>query len=337
MEKYDVVIVGAGPGGLKAAETLAKFGKKVLVLEKNSVVGPKVCAGGLTTKDENLIDKSLIQRSFNSIIVRSNYQNIIIKDKKPFVYTTNRKDLGQWQLKRAEKAGAEVRINSNVIRINENSVFVNGNKISFNYLIGADGSNSIVRKYVGLKSEKIIMAMQYIIEENFKDMELIVDVEKFSLGYAWIFPYSGYASIGCGTELRHMKTSLFKENFHKWLERRKINYKNAKFEAFLINYDFRGFEFKNKFLIGDAAGFTSGLTGEGIYSAMLSGEEIAIKIINKNYSYEKLKEYLKLKSLHEKILRFLEKHKKIAKINQEIGVFLLRNNIIAKKAIKLIA
>lgn len=33
MTKYDVVIVGAGNGGLSAATYLAKEGKKVLVIE----------------------------------------------------------------------------------------------------------------------------------------------------------------------------------------------------------------------------------------------------------------------------------------------------------------
>ncbi|MBS3102180.1 NAD(P)/FAD-dependent oxidoreductase [Candidatus Woesearchaeota archaeon] len=336
VEKYDVAVVGAGPGGLKAAETLAKNGKKVIVLEKNSIVGPKVCAGGLTTKDESLIDKSIIQRSFDSVVVRSKRQSIVIRDKKPFVYTTSRKDFGQWQLKQAEKAGAEVRVNSNVTKLKENSVFADGNEIAFDCLIGADGSNSIVRKFLGLGNEKTHMAIQYIIRGRFNDMEIIFDADKFGYGYAWVFPYKNYASIGCGMDLRHMKTSVLKQNFHRWLDERKIDYAGARFEAFLINYDFRGFEFGNKFLIGDAAGFTSGLSGEGIYSAMLSGDEVAKKIINNDYDCEKLNGYLKIKNLHEKILGFMERHRKMLKINQEIGIFLLRSDFIAKKAISLV-
>lgn len=42
---YDVIIVGAGPSGLSAAKILAQNNKKVLVLEKNSIIGPKVCGG----------------------------------------------------------------------------------------------------------------------------------------------------------------------------------------------------------------------------------------------------------------------------------------------------
>ena len=39
MDKYDVIVVGAGISGLLAALTLSKHGKKVLVLEKTEHVG----------------------------------------------------------------------------------------------------------------------------------------------------------------------------------------------------------------------------------------------------------------------------------------------------------
>jgi len=71
MENYEIVIVGAGPAGLKCAEILAKNNKKVLVLEKNKIIGDKVCAGGLTLRDLELgIPDKIIQRKFKKIIKR---------------------------------------------------------------------------------------------------------------------------------------------------------------------------------------------------------------------------------------------------------------------------
>ena len=39
MPDYDVIVVGGGISGLLSALTLSKHGKKVLVLEKDSIVG----------------------------------------------------------------------------------------------------------------------------------------------------------------------------------------------------------------------------------------------------------------------------------------------------------
>ena len=39
MAKWDVIVIGAGNGGLSSAVTFAKEGKKVLILEKHNVPG----------------------------------------------------------------------------------------------------------------------------------------------------------------------------------------------------------------------------------------------------------------------------------------------------------
>ncbi|MDY6972321.1 MAG: NAD(P)/FAD-dependent oxidoreductase, partial [Thermodesulfobacteriota bacterium] len=50
-ESYDVIIIGAGPGGLSCAGELVKSNKSVLLLEKNNIIGPKICAGGIRESD----------------------------------------------------------------------------------------------------------------------------------------------------------------------------------------------------------------------------------------------------------------------------------------------
>jgi len=41
-EKYDLLVIGAGPSGMMAAGTTAENGKKVLILEKNAELGKKL-------------------------------------------------------------------------------------------------------------------------------------------------------------------------------------------------------------------------------------------------------------------------------------------------------
>ncbi|THB67494.1 MAG: FAD-dependent oxidoreductase, partial [Spirochaetaceae bacterium] len=44
--EYDVIVLGAGPAGLMAAGFAAEAGASVLVLEKNSEPGRKLCVTG---------------------------------------------------------------------------------------------------------------------------------------------------------------------------------------------------------------------------------------------------------------------------------------------------
>ena len=55
MDAVEVLIVGAGPAGLRAAQVLAAAGSDVLVAEKHEEIGPKTCAGGLTRKSVDLL------------------------------------------------------------------------------------------------------------------------------------------------------------------------------------------------------------------------------------------------------------------------------------------
>ena len=107
-KKYDAIIIGAGPAGLKCAETLAKKKKQVLVLEKNKQIGYKVCAGGLTLKGINLIPKKILQRKFKKLKIHTPIQSTDLIYKKPIIATLNRTDLHKFLAKQAIKKKMKV-------------------------------------------------------------------------------------------------------------------------------------------------------------------------------------------------------------------------------------
>jgi geranylgeranyl reductase len=285
--KYDVIIIGAGPAGLKAAEILAKNKKSVLVLEKNKGIGRKVCAGGITEHDLEYIPKGLASRKFDYFFMSLENKSKIKVNYR--LYTIERESLGKYQYNLAKKAGAEVKTDCFVSEIRKNSVIADGKEYFFNYLIGADGSNSIVKKYLKLKSKIICLAIQYKIKKQAKDIEMIYNPKKYGLWYVWSFPHKNCTRIGIADSLNSGKISLLRKKLDCFIKNNSINLKEAEFEACLTNADYQGYKFGNIFLAGDAAGLANPFTGEGIYSALLSGEEIAKKIINPACNCERLR------------------------------------------------
>ena len=310
MENYEVIIVGAGPAGLKCAEVLSKANIKTLILEKKEKIGPKICAGGITRKFFRIFPdfpNNLLDFSTSKAFLHSPKNTHAIQTEIPFVFTINREKLGQWQLERLKKEMVTIKTNTKVIKIEPYKVVASDNQqFGFKYLVGADGATSNVRRHLKLKSTKKVITLHYKIPSTTKNkLEVFMDDRFFNIGYAWKFPHKKYISTGCGADTRKFSSAKLKRNFHKWLANKSIDLSNATYESAPILFDYRGYKFENIFLAGEAAGFTSGLTGEGIYPALVSGEEIAKLIINPEYIPNEIKDLLHYKKIQEKFLTLL--------------------------------
>jgi geranylgeranyl reductase len=249
----------------------------------------------------DIIPKNIIDAEFNYLVLHTAKGTCNVDLGSHPVFMASREKLGQWMAKEAQKAGAEIRTECRVRDIKEDHVLANGGQIGYDYLIGADGSNSIVRRSLNIPVKKTLTAVQYLSRTPRRDLEVFLDNFKNILKYGWIFPHSAYTSIGMGGWTKH--AAKLRRGLDELCD--KLSTEKTRLEAAHINFDYRGFAFGNRFLVGDAAGFASGLTGEGIYQAILSGEEVARGILNKNYRYLWIKHLLKIKNSHESLLRIL--------------------------------
>ena len=338
MEEFEVIIIGAGPAGLKCAEILGASGRSVLVLEKNKVVGPKVCAGGLTKKTFEYLNlpDSLIEFRSASVWLHLENKKIRLTEKDDFIYTVDREKVGQWQAAKL-RAYPNVRVETGafVSEIGADYVQVGERKIAYRFLVGADGSSSVVRKYLGLSAKGIGVGLQYLIpNNNFQDLELFFRSEFFGPWYAWIFPHREYVSVGCGADPKYLPTKNLVANFQAWLEEKKIDVSGNRLEAAAINTDYRGHRFGNIFLAGDAAGLASGLTGEGIYQALVSGEEVARTIIDPKFTAPKIQEVLRDQKKHQRALWLLIRAGRFQPVVFWVGRLLLKNRHFREKIIK---
>ncbi len=329
-EKNDVVIIGAGPAGLETAKILAAAGKKVIVLEKSRFLGHKLCANGLTRKDlrDFPVPASIIEKEYASIQLSYGKKTVPLELDEPWLWTMNRQRFAQWQLKKAQEAGATVRLATSVVQIGKNYLkLTDGKRIDFQDLVGADGSNSLVRRFLKLKTQKIGVALQYHIpSQAARPLEVFCDLKNFGPHYAWIFPHEGYLAVGTGADSTFIPLDRLRQNFQKWCGQRGIDFEHYTLHAHPINYDYRGMVFDHIFLVGDAAGLASGLTGEGIYPALVSAGEVARKILDPGYKMEKIDQLLATKYLGEKILRYYAKSRAITALLFSLGFFWLRIN-----------
>jgi len=54
--RFDVIVIGAGPAGSTAADLLAKKGFKVLILDKKAFPRDKLCGGLITWKTVKVLE-----------------------------------------------------------------------------------------------------------------------------------------------------------------------------------------------------------------------------------------------------------------------------------------
>lgn len=337
MKNFHTVIVGGGPGGLACATLLARQGKEVLVLERNSAIGPKVCAGGIPSLAMDLaFPEPLWERSFTRQHISSNWQQTTLQNATPIIRTIDRGRLGRWMAERAQAEGVSIKTSALVLEIAEDRVRIRGGEeFGFCFLVGADGSSSLVRRQLGIPTEKMGVGINYQVPGNFPEMQWYLDTDLFGNGYAWIFPHQDTASIGVYARRSTSKPGILLNSLHQWAARRNLELKSRQPQAALINSDFRGWRFNNRFLIGDAAGLASGLTGEGIYSAIVSGEETARTILDAGYESEKMARIIKKHRQHARILELASGGKLAGKLVLETMIFCLRTGLIPSRALEM--
>lgn len=326
---YKVIVIGAGPGGLACASLLAEQGVRVLVLERSSHIGRKICAGGVTWSGlAQHLPEGLVEKHFKNQHIRTGSREIVISSPEPIISTVNRVKLGRWMASKAIQAGATLLTGTYVKAITEKEVITESERFSYEFLVGADGSNSLVRRYLKIPMEKIGSGVQYQIQGNFEEMVWHLEPDRFATGYAWIFPHKGIASVGAYANRADMPPHILKEKLHQWMAFYGIKTSGLKAEAANINFDYRGYRFDNKFLIGDAAGLASGLTGEGIYSAVCSGQAAARTILNPCHKDTELLNLIKKHRKHSHLLGMCGINRQFSKIILKTLVSALKMKIL---------
>ncbi|MEM9953262.1 MAG: geranylgeranyl diphosphate reductase [Chloroflexota bacterium] len=316
-----ILVVGASVGGSTAANTLAKAGIPVILLERD-LSWVKPCGGALppVAFTEFDIPQSLISRKVHKALIHSPSERLAeievvgLQDgRDEFVAMACREDLDPWLRNRAVQNGAQL-IEGKLV-----DLAIDADGVSATYkpkdsnekvcirveaVIGADGAYSTTAKLLGLERIPMCVAIQERIALPDAQMERWHDTADLYLGqstspdlYAWAFPKSDHVAVGCGVgpgKTKNMRGYLnnLKDRIKDQLEGGEILMEEA--HALPI-HPRKQIAFDRVMLVGDAAGLVVGTSGEGIYWAMKSAHIAALTLIETlpDTSFRALKQYQK--------------------------------------------
>ena len=152
----DVLILGGGPAGLASAIALRQKGIDCLVVEAMGPAIDKGCAEGLMPDALSSLRKLGLNiteqqgHPFRGIRFNNHQHHVHADFPNGTGIGVRRTKLHGLIADRAREAGVSVSWSSRARLLDSRSALVNGKKISFRYLVGADGQASGVRRWAGL-------------------------------------------------------------------------------------------------------------------------------------------------------------------------------------------
>jgi flavin-dependent dehydrogenase len=157
----DVIVVGAGPAGIAAAIAASAKGLRSVVVEAQTPPIDKPCGEGLlphgvaALRDLGIHLNSDIAVPFLGIRFADEDSSACAKFAGGLGFGMRRIRLHQLLLERASQAGVSFLWGTRVTNIEPNHVIAGGNRIRYEWLVGADGQHSRVRKWANLDFRRL--------------------------------------------------------------------------------------------------------------------------------------------------------------------------------------
>jgi len=159
-------------------------------------------------------------------------------------------------------------------------------------------------------------------------MEWHLHTGRFGYGYGWIFPHTEVVSIGAYGDVNNLPAPVLKQRLLAWAREQRLDLNPETIRAGLVNFDYRGTRFDRTWLVGDAAGLASGLTGEGIYPALVSGQAVARMILDPDYPATELAGLVRKQRQHRQMVALAGKNRHLCRLLMEAIALLLRLKIV---------
>jgi geranylgeranyl reductase family protein len=289
MSDFHVAIVGGGPAGAWTAFQLARAGARVAIVD-GSHPREKPCGGGLSARALHLLRPlpEALGRSGNTI-TSSRFSDGAQRADVPLAYpgretpaliVSSRRLFDRSLLDAACSAGAEL-VPERVTTIERTAagwtLRAGGRPIETEWLIGADGANSLVRRTVAqpFPRDALSIASGYYLHGR-SAAGIDIAFTRAPAGYLWSFPRPDHLAIGACGQANETSSAALLGLTAEWIRR------NTAPGAAMTRYSWPipslslaqiGSERPagdRWLLVGDAAGLVDPITREGLYFALAS-------------------------------------------------------------------
>jgi geranylgeranyl reductase family protein len=295
MERYDVLVSGAGPAGAMAAYHAARVGLSTLLVERYELPRQKCCAGGLLRRAESSLDfpipNELVRRRIDSIGVIIDGTRETFRAGRDVAATVDRAEFDSFLAGKAQDAGAILKTGVAVGQIIEGSEGITANvggiDIKAKGAIIAEGAASQnANKHFGPRPTGYVATGAlarfetqdpvpgsldfYLFDTPTKDVRF----GRYFPVNGWMFPHQNGGNIGvAGTGLRSQSIRRFLKTIEADMESNGTKATIGPTSTRPIPFKPRKRLYSSRCLaIGDAAGFANPISGEGMTYAFQSAK-----------------------------------------------------------------